>query len=96
LPGEKGIRRHWCETDGDRRFQLRCGLALAAASGRERIVAGSLLFLESFLKRRKWPMALGMWRMGAWMSLAALKRDAAAHEIFEAQGPESRNEGQWS
>jgi hypothetical protein len=45
-------------------------------------VARSLLFLESFLKRRKRPMVFGMWRMAAWLYFAALKRDAAVHEFL--------------
>jgi len=95
--GERGIRRHWFV---DAKLnQLRGSMFLAAplaARWARKTCGGHLLFLEGFLKRRRGPMALGMWRMVPWLSIAALKRDAAVHEIFGAQGPESRNEEQRS
>ena len=40
-------------------------------------------------------MALGMWRRVSWVSFAALKRDAAVHEILgpEDQRAEMRGSG---
>jgi hypothetical protein len=61
--------------------------------GRENVAA--ILFLDGFLKRRRYPMALGMWRRVPWVSFAALKRGAAAHEILgpKDQRAEMRGSG---
>jgi hypothetical protein len=57
------------------------GIDVSTRRGRENLWRPTL-FLDGFLKRRKRPMALWMRRMVPWLSFAALKRDAAAHEIL--------------